>query len=775
MRGPGSGPVTPPSIRRRAVDVACLAVATAAALSPLADAWADRTWMVTVGIGLALGIGVTLVAIRFRFGPVLTMFLLAAGYLLVAPAAAAPDQALARVLPSPDAERLVVLGLVESWRAVLTLPVPLGVARGELVVPFVIALLGAVLSTTFLWRTRRLTGLAPLTVAACFVAAAAFGTRDASVPLLRGLLLVVLLLVWFRWRSLRTLRATWTRRVAWGTAVVSLAGLAAYGAASAVTGADRQVLRDHVEPPLAQLDLKSPLARYRDYYKAHKTDVLFSFDNLPAGSVRVRMATMDVFDGLVWNVSTTDLATGTSAFRPAPAAHSGSAVRVTVSEDHTGTWVPTVGHATGVVLAEDGAPGAPRELLLNPATGGVAMAGDVRPGDVYELDWTPRPERTNAVLASQADPSLLGPAMDAPAVEALDELAQKWVSQSGASSDYDRAEALEAGFRDNGWFNDGLEPEKFGFSASGHGAKRLADLVQDPDRMVGNDEQYASAMAYAAQRMGLPARVVLGFEEVRSDGTVTGDDITAWVEIAFLEHGWLPFDPTPPEDKTPPPLDENDDPVPQPYVVQPPVLPEEPEDVQGVPPEGAGKEQADETAWELLLAILGHLWAVVKILLLLLPVWLVLLVKGLRRRRRLRAADPLLRLSGGWREVTDRARDLGVRLPLGHTRSENSATLVHRFGEAAPTALAAAADRHIFGPADPTDDEVATYWEDVRVAVRRMRAEVPWWRRWWAALSPVSLPWRETGRGIRHAGRRLGSWAARVTRVERIAQRGRTV
>lgn len=768
-------PESLPSLRLRVIDVVCLTVAMGAALSPFADAWADRTWMVSVVVGLVLGIAVTLVGVRLRLGPLLTLLLLAAGYLLVGPAAAAPEQALVRVLPSLDAERLVVVGLVESWRAVLTLPVPLGVARGELVVPFAIALLGAVLATTFLWRTRRLTGLAPLTVAACFVAAAAFGTDDASLPLLRALLLVVLLLVWFRWRSLRTLRSTWSRRVAWGTAVVSLAGLAAWGGAAAVTGDDRQVLRDHVEPPLAQLDLKSPLARYREYYKAHETDVLFTFDNLPAGSVRIRMASMDVFDGLVWNVTTTDLATGTSAYRPAPDAHSGSAVRVTVGDAYTGTWVPTVGHAAGARLVHDGAPGVARELLINPATGGVAVAGDARPGDVYEVDWTPRAERTNEVLASEADPTLVGPAMEAPAIEALDELAQKFVARSGASTDFDRAVALEKGFRDTGYFNDGLEPDLYGFSPSGHGGKRLADLVEDEGRMVGNDEQYAAAMAYAAQRMGLPARVVLGFEDVRSDGSVTGDDIAAWVEIAFVEHGWVPFDPTPDEDRTPPPLDEKDDPVPQPYVVQPPVLPEEPEDVQGVPPEGAGKDQAEDSGWELLLALLGHLWTVVKVLLLLLPLWLVLLVKGVRRRRRLRAPDPLVRLSGGWREVTDRARDLGVRLPVGHTRSENSATLVHRFGDAAPTALAATADRHVFGPADPSEAEVATYWDDVRVAVKRMRAEVPWWRRWWAVVSPASLPWRETAEGIGRGTRRLGSVVARTTGAVRIPQRRRTV
>ncbi|QYJ05597.1 transglutaminase-like domain-containing protein [Nocardioides panacisoli] len=754
-------------LRLRVADTACLALALAIAVSPLTDVWADRTWMVTVAVGLLLAVGTTLVAERYRLGPVLTGLLVALGYLVVAPAAAAPSQTVGGVVPTPDAARTVVVGLVESWRSVITLPLPLGVDRGELVVPFVIALGAGVLATTFLWRTR-FPGLAHLTVAAAFLAAAAFGSSEAALPLARGLLLVVVLVLWNRWRSLRTLRTSWVRRVAMGAAVVTVAGLAGWGLATATAGPEREVLRDHVEPPLAELDLKSPLARYRHYYKAHKTDVLFRFDNVPAGDPHVRLATMDSFDGLVWNVTTSDLASGTSAYRPAPSAQGGGSLRVT-SEEYTGTWVPSVGTATAATLDSDAAPDVPRELLLNTATGGVAMSGEVRPGDEFLVDWAPRPERTNALLSRDADRSVLVPESSSPPIEKLDQLAQQWVGQSGASSDFQRAVALEQGFRDNGYFNDGEDPERFGFSASGHGTKRLADLVQDEKRMVGNDEQYASAMAYAAQRLGLPARVALGFEEISGTGTVTGDDIAAWVEIAFADHGWVPFDPTPPEDRTPPPLDEKNNPVPQPYVVQPPVIPEEPEDVQGVPPEGAGKDLADEL-WDWLFDLLGYLWILLQVLLLLSPLWLIVLIKRIRRRRRRKAADPLVRLSGGWREITDRAKDLGTTIPVGHTRSENCAVLVGRFGESAPTDLAVTADRHTFGPGTLSEEEVAAYWEDVGTALKRMRREVPRWRRWWAVLSPASLPWREAGRAVRRAPRRWTS--AVVGRLGGLARRG---
>lgn len=733
-------------------DAVLLGLVTAIALSPLAEAYAGSRWVVAAVLGIAVAAAATLLARALRFGPLLTGLLLAVLYLLVGPAAAAPDKALLGVLPSLDAERLLVTGIVESWRSALTLPVPLGGTRGELVVPFAIALVGGMAATTLLWRSRW-PSAAGLAVVAMFAAAAAFGIREDGFPVLRAATLVVLLLAWIRWRALRAVRTSWLRRTALGVAVAAVAGVAGWGAA-AVAGTDRrEVLRDHVVPPMAALDFKSPLARYRDYYKNHKADVLFTLTGLPAGEPLVRLATMDSYDGLVWNVVTTDVTTGSSAFRPAPASASGSAVEVTVGA-YDGPWIPTVGAATGATLVEDAAPSSERELLINTATGSLAEHGNVREGDVFRIDWSPRQDRTNELLVAAVDRSFTVPPMEFPAIEKLDALAQRFVSEAGAGSDFERAVALEKGFREEGFFNDGLDPKAFGASASGHGAKRLADLVADEKRMVGNDEQYASAMAYAAQRLGLPARVVLGFEKTGASGSVTGDDIAAWVEIPFVDHGWVPFDPTPPEEQTPPPLKDSPDPVPQPYVVQPPVLPQEPAEIQGVPPEGAGRDLSDRI-WDIVLLVLRALWLVVKALLLLSPLWLLLLVKAMRRRRRRTAADPLDRISGGWREFADHARDLGARIPAGHTRHETSLVLAGRFPQTPATPLAAAADAHVFGPGEPTAEQVQAYWADIDSALARMRAEVPWWRRLAGWFSPASIPWRQAGGALRSRGAAL--------------------
>ena len=56
-------------------------------------------------------------------------------------------------------------------------------------------------------------------------------------------------------------------------------------------------------------------------------------------------------------------------------------------------------------------------------------------------------------------------------------------------------------------------------------------------QLAGNDEQYASALALAANRLGVPARVVLGAVP-DADGAVKGKDVHAWVEVRRTDGEW---------------------------------------------------------------------------------------------------------------------------------------------------------------------------------------------------------------------------------------------
>ena len=723
------------SPRLLAFDTVAIVLLSAVAISPLAAIFDGPRWIVAAAGGSIIALTTTLLARRLGWGAWLTSLVFILSYLVLGPALAIPGGTIAGVVPTFGGLRDILVGAVNSWRNTLTLQPPLSGDHQVFVVPLLIAGLGILLATTLLWRSTW-PSFASFGIFAVFIAAASFGASATDFALGRGLLLVILLLVWTRWRAMRHIRTSWPRRFAMTGVVVVAASLIGVGITTVTSAGDRQVLRDHVDPPMQRLDFKSPLSKYRNYYKEHKKDSLFTIDGLPDGS-RVRLAVMDEYDWVVWNVNTVDRATQTSAFLNAPRADSSQAIRVEIDDNYTEPWVPTIGSTTGVNLIAQGTGSGTRQLLFNPAAGTVAQLGNVRAGDVYEIAWD-YSGTGNLDSSDRADRSRIH---TVPGLwPQLEKLVQTWLAESGAASDIEIIQAIEQQFK-SGFFSNGLADEPFSVPA-GHGAKRIADLVVEPAQMIGNGEQYAAAMALVLQSQGLPARVVLGFEE-DAGPTFTGDDISAWVEVKFVESGWQAFDPTPPEDRRPTALSEDPNPVPQPNVLQPPILPAEPEQALASPPEGAGKTFA-ENVWAFIKALLGYLWIALKWAVYLSPLWLIVLTKHLRKRRRRRAEDPITRSSGGWREVVDRARDLGTRLPVSQTRNEHSTVLAERYPEAELTRLATVADRHVFGPSAPSDSEIDDYWADVDTALVRMRKSTPRWRRVVAWFSPASIQWRET-------------------------------
>lgn len=65
-------------------------------------------------------------------------------------------------------------------------------------------------------------------------------------------------------------------------------------------------------------------------------------------------------------------------------------------------------------------------------------------------------------------------------------------------------------------------------------------------------EYFASAMAVMLRTLGIPARLVNGFQtgaynRFGKDFVVRARDAHSWVEVYFPGYGWIPFDPTPPD------------------------------------------------------------------------------------------------------------------------------------------------------------------------------------------------------------------------------------
>ena len=733
------------------VDVVVLVGALALALTPLVPVFgAGPAWR-AIAAGLALGTGVAALGVWRRWTGLGVVAVLVLVYFGIGGAVAAPRMMTAHVLPSGAALTGLAAGVVTSWKQVLTLDPPLGDTGTVLVAPFTLALCGAALALGAAWRSRArgARAAAALVPPAVLVAAVLLGTATAVVPLPVGLVLSVGLVIWAAWRTggLQPRRAL-SLVVVIGVAVGSGTVLGpVVGSESA-----RYVLRDEITPPFDPRDFKSPLSAFRRFVKEQKDTDLLTVTGLPKGAT-VRLATLDAFDGVVWNVAGGRAAEGSGEFRRV-----GSTIAETVRGEPvtvgvqiralSGVWLPTVGDATSFRFT--GAGGTAERLRYNDATGAAVLTGGLSDGVSYTIDAVlpPVPDDTEVGGAPAAN-VVLPPAVDVPDVVGV--RAAEIARTAGAPVLV--ARSLQKALADKGYFSDGQTDAGEYPSLAGHGANRIATLLGG-GLMVGDGEQYASAMALMARQMGLPARVVLGFVPTDAQAgapsiTFTGAQVQAWVEIAFAGYGWVPFYPTPPESRTPQKDTQAQQPEADPQVLQPPPPPAPP---VNAPNDDLEQPQVDEarhagqgtSVWHTV-AVVGGL-AAFPLVLLVLPAALVLGAKRRRLRRRHSAPDPVTRVVGGWSEVLDAARDHGRPPPPLATRREIALALAGDTGARVATAepavwlaLADRTDEAVFGARPPDVAAVDAYWADVATTVAALDHGMSRWRRLRARLSLASL------------------------------------
>ncbi len=738
-----------------------LTVGTAACLTGLLIAMLPRR-----GIATALLQPLLLIAAQFLLGPIFAL----------------NGTTLAHILPTWATLTQGWSATFSAFKTLAAIDPPLGQEAGGLMALWTLMLwtcyLAVLLARYGLGRnlgrpTHPVAVVASaLPILATMAVSAALGTSRGIYPALTGGILWLLLLIWSA-IGLGLLRLQGTAS-ALLTLALAAGVICSVGLLPAPT---RLVIRDHYQPPMDPYQFTSPLSDYRAYVKRHRDDTLVTVHNLPAGTP-VRMAVMDRYDGKVWNLSDSSgagaadyrrigaqIRTEAQQEKAKDAKSAGKPFTATfqIREGFNHAWLPSAGQVESI----DPVQGLQREdLYFNKATDTALTDQILQAGSSYTVHGLTedRPE-TRRIANSDPGQAQVPPLADAP--ESLPKAAASMTSmqvRGGA-----RALAIEERLHREGWFSHGLAGDYP--SPSGHGDYRINQLMQG-QAMVGDSEQYASAMALLARQMGLPSRVVLGFLPKNRDGSIsrsrtrteadgstridfTGRDAQAWVEVNLKGLGWVPFYPTPPETKTPDKSLDSTPPDPRTLVRQPPPpLVDPPRDdrtTQGRTSVGGqeASRQSSPSFWQRYGPVIAKatLWTM--------PFWLpalmillLLAVKVWLRRQARSTGDAKTRIRAGWRQIGNLGRQTG--LPLEGTRSEQ-ATLIARTLLTDPPGSSSAglrreldrlrdmADQASFDRNPSDEQEAEACWQLVDKLRSAILASLPRTRRWRALLSPRHL------------------------------------
>ncbi len=733
-----------------AAAILLLLVAVALAFWPVYGT--SQLFVAVLGFGV-FGIALGTVAALRRWGSGTTALATVAVWFLGGTPLVMPTAGIGVFVPTGRTLYGLLTGPVTAWRDMLTLQPPIGETFNLLAVPGLVGLLAALAATSISLRGSR-PELAWVPLAAGWVVAAALGAQVAFRPMLVGVVVFAVVLLWTSYRRSH-LRTSLTTRsamvrpipVVFGAVMLAVAIAAAGFLAPVLMPAEsRTTVRQAVEPPIDLEQFPSPLQGFRANITRHESDVMFEVRGLAEGEV-LRIATLDKYDGLSFQVAsgedealeqTTFTRVGQWIRDETPGTHRQGSVQV---RGYDGVWVPTMGRSTRFGFDGDRAVEIGENFFYNQGSGtGISPAG-LRSGDRYTVEFIAAARPDDAALAEATPGGATLPEVSG-TPDAVLNLALQW--SEGYPRSGEKALAIERNLQ-QGFFSHGQPHEVL--SLSGHSQARLAALLENPERMVGDDEQYASAMVLMARELGIPARLIYGYRGTGSTA-VMGRDVAAWAELQFDDLGWVVFDPTPPKTRVLEDEDAPRPPTPRPHIENPPPPPQEPEIPpadEDMPIEPAEPpEQPTQIDWGEIgtwAAILG-----IPLLTVVLPVAFILGMK-LRRRSRRRTDGVLAnRWAGAWAEVVDRARDLGRSPSASATRSEQAEELLAAFpaleGRVDPFEVSQEADRVVFAPDEPAETAAQAYWRASGELRRGMRTSVglPRWLASWLSTKSFRKP-----------------------------------
>ena len=691
---------------------------------------------------------------------------------------AVPQEAAYGVLPTLEGLRQLVAGVALGWKQLLTITLPVGNYQALLVPPFVLLLVLVVTALSLALRSRfgDVGVAAPVII---FVVGVIFGPDYATLPIVITLALASTCLFWLMWRrwyarrraidsvaedasaaSREIVTAPGEHRLfgvrTFISAVVILAiagGAATAAAVFLAPDGRRQVLRSSVQQPFDPRDYVSPLAAFRSYLKEPALDeVLFTVDGLPEGA-RVRIATLDSYDGIVYSVGSAEVDSASGSFTRVPlrfdqSAVEGDDISLDVSiVNYSGVWLPTVGKLESVTFTGPRTTRLRDSFYYNDNGSTAAIVGGLGNGDGYTLDAV-LPVQPSSAEISDVVPGT-APVPQLGALPAELELALSGYVE-GVDGQGAQLQAMISALAENGYISHGIDDDEPA-SRSGHSADRVTQLLTD-QRMIGDAEQYAVTAALMARQLGFPARVVFGFAPTTTGGTVdvTGASVSAWIEVNTAEYGWVTIDPVPEE--RPIPDEEPEDPnvVSRPLPIIPPQATDPVERPDDTPLEATQDDPRALDEWLVVVLTILRItgWVALAVAVVLAPFLLIIAAKARRRRLRRTAANPLDRVKGGWQEYADAVVDHGYDPPVNATRRE----LAHVVGGGKPAVLAAVADRAVFSPTETAAEDADKVWRaltDLETALDRGRTR---WERLRARISTRSLGGYSVSRFFKRQG-----------------------
>jgi transglutaminase-like putative cysteine protease len=504
--------------------------------------------------------------------------------------------------------------------------------------------------------------------------------------------------------------------------------------------------RRYVAPPSLDAQDENPLIRLSGW-ALNPTQKLFDTDiatTVPAEQLRIRLAVLSDYDGVNWRVGGDYREAGRvlpPVNGPGAPKPTGTPIRQTITvEDLDGRLLPAAPGAHQV----DGV-----RVAYDQATGTIIRPEGLRTGLSYTVQS--RQSSVDVNLLGAADvpsgPSVARFLALGTAAPQMTELAQKIGADVAGA--YQRALAVETFLAEHYTLvND---------APSGHAYPNLTFFLfaaKELGGQRGTSEQFAASFAVLARMLGLPSRVVVGFQARPGTSSVRGRDALAWPEVLFTGLGWVPFDPLPKSDATPQPLESNFRPKASPSVPPPSVAPTISISTSPIAPTRSPSAEAVAAAggpppwvWEATGGGLGGG--------LLVALVTIVLLRAAQSRRRLDTGTPAQRVAGAWREVLDALR-LAGRPAAAHLPATEVAGYAHRVGTPAHVKgdarvrrstppldeLAVLVNQAAFATTGPDEQDAGRAKAQALAYVDELRSRRPWWRRLLWRADPRPLRWR---------------------------------